>query len=82
MSLLLLFQGGGAGPEAVNNLKLAFMEWCQVWEPGLPVSPGALGQDDQQQLLWGMPESLWGGGGVVEGRLLLIADITDITRIT
>lgn len=43
-----------------NNEKLAIMEWCQVWEPGLPLSPGALGQDDKQQLLWGYPGVLWG----------------------
>ena len=40
--------------------KLAVMEWCQVWEPGLPFSPGTIGQDDQQQLLWGYPGVLWG----------------------
>ena len=36
------------------------MEWELYWEPGLPMSPGALGQDDQQQLLWGYPGILWG----------------------
>ena len=43
-----------------TNEKLALMEWGQVWEPGLPISPGALGQDDKQQLLWGYPGILWG----------------------
>lgn len=43
-----------------NTEKLALMEWCQVWEPGLPLSPGALGTDDQQQLLWGYPGIAWG----------------------
>ena len=41
------------------NGKLAIMEFCTMWEPGLPLSPGVLGQDDQQQLLWGFPEFLW-----------------------
>ena len=45
---------------STTNGKLAVMEWCQVWEPGLPISPGSLGQDDQQQLLWDFPENLWG----------------------
>lgn len=42
-----------------DNEKLAVMEWGQVWEPGLPLSPGALGTDDLQQLLWGYPGVLW-----------------------
>lgn len=42
-----------------STKKLGVMEWCQVWEPGLPLSPGTLGQDDQQQLLWGYPGVLW-----------------------
>lgn len=36
------------------------MEWSIIWEPGLPLSPGTLGQDDKQQLLWGYPGILWG----------------------
>lgn len=42
-----------------TNKKLAVMEWDNVWEPALPVSPGGLGQDDKQQLLWGYPGILW-----------------------
>ena len=42
-----------------TNEKLAIMECGQVWEPGLPLSPGTLGQDDRQQLLWGFPGVLW-----------------------
>lgn len=42
------------------NEKLALLEWDQSWEPGLPISPGAFGQDDQQQLVWGYPGVLWG----------------------
>lgn len=65
MSLLTLFQLNleTGSIEVVSNTKLAFMEWCQVWEPGLPVNPGVLGQADQQQLLWGTPSPLWTGGG-------------------
>lgn len=53
-----------------DNEKLAMMELNAPWEPGLPMSPGTLGQDDKQQLLWGYPGILWGappdvGGGVV-----------------
>jgi len=51
------------------NSKLGIMEWCQVYEPGLPVSPGALGQDDKQQLLNDYPGVLYpssgGGGGMM-----------------
>jgi len=42
-----------------TNKKLALMEWDVVCEPGLPVSPGTLGQDDKQQLVWGYPGILW-----------------------
>lgn len=42
-----------------NTEKLAIMEWDELYEPGLPLSPGTLGQDDKQQLLWGFPGVLW-----------------------
>lgn len=42
-----------------TNEKLALMEWDNVWEPAIPISPGAFGQDDKQQLLWGYPGILW-----------------------
>lgn len=41
------------------NEKLAVMEMDNVLEPGLPILPGVLGQDDRQQLLWGYPGVLW-----------------------
>lgn len=41
------------------NQKLAVMEWEDYVEPALPLSPGAFGQDDQQQLAWGYPGVLW-----------------------
>lgn len=43
-----------------DNGKLAVMEWGDPWEPGLPLSPGTIGQADQQQFLLGFPENLWG----------------------
>ncbi len=39
-----------------NTGKLGVMEWCQVYEPGLPLLPGVLGGPDQRQLLWDYPE--------------------------
>jgi hypothetical protein len=45
------------------NGKLAIIELEEVYEPGLPLSPGTLGQDDKQQLLHGFPEILWGAPG-------------------
>lgn len=48
-----------------TNEKLAIIELEDVWEPGLPMSPGTLEQDDQQQLLWGYPGALWGETGIV-----------------
>ncbi len=50
---------------ATDNGKLAVMEWDLDWEPGLPLSPGAFGQEDQQQLLWGFPEILWAAAIIV-----------------
>lgn len=66
-----------------DNEKLAIMEWCSVWEPGLPMSPGAFGQDDQQQLLNDYPGVLWaGGGGGGAGTGDGITDITNLTGLT
>ncbi len=42
-----------------DNKKLGVIEWDAVFEPGLPLSPGTLGQDDQQQLIHGYPGILW-----------------------
>jgi hypothetical protein len=42
-----------------DNEKLAVIELEDIWEPGLPLSPSTLGQDDQQQLLLGFPGVLW-----------------------
>lgn len=48
-----------------TNGKLAVMEWDNYSEPGLPISPSTLGQNDQQQLLWDFPEILWGAQVVI-----------------
>lgn len=52
-----------------TNGKLAIIMLDQQFQPNLPISPGALGQDDKQQLIWGFPQNLWGatasGGGSV-----------------
>lgn len=45
---------------STNNEKLAVINFCNTLFPSLPLSPGALGQDDQQQLLWGYPGVAWG----------------------
>lgn len=42
-----------------DNEKLAIMEFGQVFEPGLPLSPGTFDQGHQQQLIWGYPGILW-----------------------
>ena len=42
-----------------NNKKLGVMEWDNIWEPAIPLSPGTFGEDDKQQLLWGYPGILW-----------------------
>ena len=34
------------------NETLSLMEFCQVWEPALPISPGVLGTADIRQMLW------------------------------
>ena len=44
---------------STDNEKLGVMEWCLVWEPGLPLSPGTLGQADKQQLIWDYPGVLY-----------------------
>jgi hypothetical protein len=45
------------------NGKMAVMVFGNVWEPPMPiVDTGTLGQDDQQHLIWGYPETLWGAG--------------------
>jgi hypothetical protein len=70
-----------------NNEKLALMEWCQVWEPGLPFDPVTIDQGAKQQFLWGYPGILWSGGVppivIPEGGVLTgVLSITDITSIT
>ena len=43
-----------------NDEKLALMEWCLPWEPGLPLDEAAgFDQGDKQQLLLGYPGILW-----------------------
>lgn len=49
------------------NNQLALLSFCNVLAPNLPASPGTLGQDDQQQLLWGYPGVLWGTVTTVVG---------------
>ncbi len=46
--------------ETINE-KLAMLEYCNILEPGLPMSPGTIEQDDKQQFLWDYPGILWGG---------------------
>ena len=53
-----------------NTKKLALLEWDLVFEPGLPLSPGTIGADDQQQLLWGYPGILWEAGAPVTGTII------------
>lgn len=44
-----------------NAKKLAIMEWDEVYEPGIPLSPGAapFSQGEKQNFLWGYPGILW-----------------------
>jgi hypothetical protein len=45
-----------------TNKKLGVMEWEEYYEPALPLSPGVVfTQAEQQQLLWGYPGVLWVG---------------------
>lgn len=46
------------GIDTVNK-KLALLHWMRTWEHSLPTAPGTLGQDDEQQCLWGYPGVLW-----------------------
>jgi hypothetical protein len=46
-----------------DNDKFGVIEWCSVWEPGLPFAPGTLGQDDKQQLLHDYPGVLYATSG-------------------
>lgn len=45
---------------STDNEKLAIMEFGQVFEPGLPLLPGAIDTADQQQFLHGYPGIAWG----------------------
>lgn len=56
------------------NGKLAIMELELYWEPGLPISPGAFGQDDKQQLLWGFPEIAWTTAGGAATFVRIVGD--------
>lgn len=52
--------------DATDNVKLANMEWCSIFEPALPRYSGTPDQGDKQQLLWGYPDVLWGETEAVE----------------
>lgn len=54
---------------STNNEKLAVLDWTEL-EPGLPLSPGAFGQGDKQQLLWGYPGVAWGAAAVTDNTKL------------
>jgi hypothetical protein len=69
---------GAAGGPATENEKLGLMEWEDVWEPGLPLSPGTLGQDDRQQLLWGYPGVLWNELGATDNEKLAFMEWEDV----
>ncbi len=51
-----------------NNKKLALMNLRLPFFPSVPLSPGALGQDDNQQLLHEYPGILWEtpGAGITQ----------------
>lgn len=71
-------------PITTDNGKLGVMEWDQDHEPGLPLSPGSIGQNDQQQLLWGFPEVLWGApqiGGAVTATARVVPRVTATARL-
>ncbi len=42
-----------------NTKKLSILEWDNVWEPGIPLSPGTFGTDDKQHLIWGYSGISW-----------------------
>lgn len=52
-----------------TNKKMAVMEWGLGSDPGLPVSPGSLGVDDQWQLLGEYLLNTLSGGGSSVGKL-------------
>ena len=43
-----------------TNGQLSVIEYGQVWQPNLPMSPAVVDQGVQQQWLWSFPEALWG----------------------
>jgi hypothetical protein len=60
-----------------TNKKLALINFGSVFQTPLPMSPGTLGQDDRQQLLWGYPGILWSAAFLAEG----LARIAFIVKI-
>ena len=43
-----------------NAEKLAVMEWDEMYEPAIPLSPGAtFEQGEKQNLIWGFPGVSW-----------------------
>jgi hypothetical protein len=49
------------------NEKFALIAFGRTTDPMmLPVSGGSIGQDDQQQFLWGYPGLLWAAGAALE----------------
>lgn len=61
-----------------DNKKLAIMEWDNIWEPALPLSPSTFEQDDKQQLIWGYSGVLWIGIPDVSVEESIVYDVSVI----
>lgn len=48
------------------NEQFALLSFGNTLMPQVLLSPGSLGQDDQQHLLWGYPGILWAAGAALE----------------
>ena len=59
-----------------SDEKLALMEWCSVWEPGIPLDETAgFDQGDKQQLLWGYPGISWTSAVATDIKTLLLLGV-------
>jgi hypothetical protein len=39
--------------------KFAVISWDNIYDPGIPIGAGTIDQQDQQILIWGVPDVLW-----------------------
>lgn len=67
--------------DSIND-KVSIMEFCQVWSPGMPISPGAtFTQGNKQHLIWGYNGIDWNEPPAAPDLDVFVGFIADVGRL-